>query len=392
MFGFSNQTLGESSTDKRMKALEEQLIELKVESERKIKALEDKLIKSQKRNKKRNSRLNRKLDAITGAITNNGFLSAGVSKSSIDWIGEEADIDFKDEFTYNTDSVIGLQSEYRLSDKLSATVQMVARGFSNYDLQTEWLYFRYHFSDQLSVRVGRRRGSVFMYSEELEVGFAYPWVRPPMGYYITSSSSGEGFNIDYKWQVGETFHRIIVGVSGTSNAKITAFLFDLDDVYTFTYTIDIADYTIRVAELRTDASTTLSDLNLTLSDRIKFHTFGLIYDNGSWLISTEYFRSEGSEVLTMDVEAFYVSLSRRFRKFQPYITFSSQYSTGVDVVPFYLDNLQRRSKRKISSIGFRYDLTSKLAIKMQAEHLYDRFEGKTPDGIDFYSIVFDMVF
>lgn len=91
--------------------------------------------------------------------------------------------DAYDRTDWNTDSMLGLQLKAPLVDKLSLTGQLVARGHEDYDLQVEWLFLTYEAMDNLDIRGGRLRIPFFMFSESLEVGYTYPWIRPPVDVY-----------------------------------------------------------------------------------------------------------------------------------------------------------------------------------------------------------------
>jgi hypothetical protein len=107
-----------------------------------------------------------------------------------------------DEEDWDTDSVLGLQIKVPLSDELSLTGQVVARGDENYDTKMEWLFMTYGLLDNLDVRAGRLRIPFFMYSDSLEVGYSYLWVRPPVDVYgQLGFTSFDGADVLYSFPV-----------------------------------------------------------------------------------------------------------------------------------------------------------------------------------------------
>ncbi len=76
-------------------------------------------------------------------------------------------------------SKLALQARYQFSEKLDFTIQAVARGFEDFDPEAEWVYFKYDLLDDLSLRIGRIRRPLFIHSDSYNVGYAYPWARPP---------------------------------------------------------------------------------------------------------------------------------------------------------------------------------------------------------------------
>lgn len=102
-------------------------------------------------------------------------------------------------FNAHRDNKIGLQFYRRLGDDLSITTQLIAKGFDSYfDVNASWGFLSWNAKPDFTVRAGRLVIPLFMLSEYLEVGYAYPWVRPPMEMYSgvpLSSWSG----MDFSW-------------------------------------------------------------------------------------------------------------------------------------------------------------------------------------------------
>ncbi|MGM0680095.1 MAG: hypothetical protein ACQESY_09550, partial [Pseudomonadota bacterium] len=85
------------------------------------------------------------------------------------------------------DNDIGLQFSTAVSDKVDMTVVLHAQGGAdNYDIDTQWAYASYHFNNELELRMGKYKGPFYMVSDYKDVGYAYPWVRPPLEVYSTN--------------------------------------------------------------------------------------------------------------------------------------------------------------------------------------------------------------
>ena len=77
-------------------------------------------------------------------------------------------------------SKFGTQLNYGLTDNIGATLQLTAKADQDeWKANVEWAYFSWQVSDNLMLRAGRLRNPVYMYSETLDVGFSYPWLRLP---------------------------------------------------------------------------------------------------------------------------------------------------------------------------------------------------------------------
>lgn len=103
---------------------------------------------------------------------------------------------YDDEFSINPESMFALQTQVVGDDKISATVQLIGRGGDSFDIEAEWAYISYNFTDQLTLNVGRSRTPLFYYSDFLDVGYAYHWIRPPSIFY-GGQSYYDGLGLNY---------------------------------------------------------------------------------------------------------------------------------------------------------------------------------------------------
>ncbi len=136
-----------------------------------------------------------------------GFLSVGATvldnKNENNDNGVTLD-GFDDEAgNFKQDTVFGLQITKQINDKTSATGQLVSRGTNNYETESAWAFVSYAVSSETDVRMGRLRIPFFYYSEFLEVGYAYNWVRTPSDVYSIPFSSFDGLDITHRFSVGK---------------------------------------------------------------------------------------------------------------------------------------------------------------------------------------------
>ncbi|ARU55723.1 hypothetical protein OLMES_1648 [Oleiphilus messinensis] len=139
---------------------------------------------------------------INQGIRVSGFLSAAVAQVAIEeelqWGNEGPD----NEVDWNSDSIVGLQISYSVTERLSAVLQMVSKGGFNSEFDADWFYLHYNFNESFSIMAGRIRPQFFMMSDYVEVGFTYPWIRPPVEVYDpipTDVGQGVSFNYVTHW-------------------------------------------------------------------------------------------------------------------------------------------------------------------------------------------------
>lgn len=123
-------------------------------------------------------------------------------------------------FNAHTKNKVGMQFYKRLSDDMSFTTQLLATGEdSDFDFNAKWGFLSWEVQPNFTLRAGRLVIPLFMLSEYLEVGYAYPWVTPPMEMYSgvpLDSWSG----IDFSW----------TGYRGDWDYRVTAAFGTLDEV------------------------------------------------------------------------------------------------------------------------------------------------------------------
>ncbi|MBL4868399.1 MAG: hypothetical protein JKY67_18695 [Pseudomonadales bacterium] len=148
--------------------------------EERINKLEKQLKKLARKSTKRNRAINSKFKKAQARLKFNGFVSAGLSRSD-----EAADsiIGVSDQNNYLVDTIFGLQVNAKINDKTSAVLQLVGRGIDANNVLAEWGYLSHAFTPNVTVRIGRLRVPFYVASEYIEVGYAYPWVRPPIDVY-----------------------------------------------------------------------------------------------------------------------------------------------------------------------------------------------------------------
>ena len=98
---------------------------------------------------------------------------------------------FKDNLDYQPDSLVGIQVSGRINDKATATVQITSKALDQWDTSADWAYITYQPRSDFTWKLGRFRGPFFLYSENIQVGYTYPWITPPYSVYNIPFTSTE---------------------------------------------------------------------------------------------------------------------------------------------------------------------------------------------------------
>lgn len=131
---------------------------------------------------------------------------------------------YDNDLSFNPESTVGLQAQIPINDRLRGTVQFIARAGDDNNVTAEWAYLTYELTDELSINAGRFRLPLYYYSDFLDVGKAYHWIRPPAELY-NGPSGLNGFNLYYSKYLGD-YELSGQYWFGTDNVEVDAAPFD----------------------------------------------------------------------------------------------------------------------------------------------------------------------
>lgn len=110
----------------------------------------------------------------------------------------DGDISFKDE------SLFAVQASADLSEGLTATVQLLAEGTDDFNVEAQWAYLTYEISDTHSVSAGRLINPIFFQSQYEKVGYAHNFSRLPKSVYGDFDfSTLEGVSLNSTYFIGD---------------------------------------------------------------------------------------------------------------------------------------------------------------------------------------------
>jgi hypothetical protein len=308
----------------------------------------------------------------------------------------------------DVDTRLGMQLDATFARHWSAVLQVVSeQGLDNsYRPRIEWANVKYQVTPELAVRAGRIALPVFLMADYRKVGYAYPWVRPPVeGYNVLPISSSDGVDATLRWTLGAVRNASQL-FYGHSSVPLTSPLY----VYArggigVSNTSEWGAFSVRANAISAEISSNIgSDLFGALGafgpagqaldaryaldhKRLTMLNIGLNYDPGTWFLMAEAGRTNGRSFLGATRSA-YVSAGWRWHAFTPYATWASVRAVGATLDPGLpagalppalaptaamlnagLNALLTTIPQQTSAAaGLRWDLGTNLALKLQ----YDR--------------------
>ena len=260
---------------------------------------------------------------------------------------DESVYDYDSDFNFNPASVFGLQVRGDVSDKLSATAQLVGRGSDDYDADFEWAYMTYMLNNNVNISAGRLRMPLFKYSASLDIGYSYHWLTPPDAIYGIDFNNIDGVRLDYSTYSGDWEYggQLTVGrVETDTTISGTPAALELENVMALSLEATRDWFSARtlfargkVSAFNDDFETFVDGLNAFGSsipsaslaaagfsvdeDTGTFFEVAVDIDKYDWFVGAEFTQTEVDGAVIADNKAWYVTAGMRFGKFTPHITY-----------------------------------------------------------------------
>ncbi len=313
----------------------------------------------------------------TDAVTINGFLTTSLTSEKNSEDATYNNGTAKEHPQANTrDNRVGIQIAAPVNPELNATAQLVARGgVDQYHVGVDWAYVDYKPSAYFDAHVGKYKISQFLVSDFADIGYAYPWVRPPQDVYSTNPLiSLSGVDLFFTVPVvsdtkltmqafyGDGTHKTFIpartiDVMGYPFEKGTQVTFDTNQTKGWNVTLQNKIFRLRTGYFSTKVDAPDFGLNDVWGS---FGGAGFSMEWHNVVAYSEYIKRNTAPEMAgafPDQRAHYETLGYRMGAFLPTVTHSRLDPSGQRS-PL---QLQERS----TAIGLRYELGSGADIKFE---------------------------
>lgn len=310
-------------------------------------------------------------------------------------------LDYSDSFEFDNQSLAALQFDWRVSNKLSVTSQLLGHSNSDRESGIEWLYLTYDLDDDWQFRIGKQRTPFYRYSDVINVGFAYHWINPPQQLYNgVLFPTYEGININYRYG-NEEIQGSIEAYWGEFNDSYeiaeTTIKPDVKNLHGVISRIRKQNVLFTLAFHRGDIDLTLAELDgfsqvlrsagydvsadsLSAKGKVEVLSMGLSYHSFDYFAETEIMKLVGGPTVFPDMTSAYVTAGIYSPPMTYHVTLATSnasYSKPVNEIPLGLaDELDQLSlayesvyselnRDSLDSLtfGVRYDFNEHFAIK-----------------------------
>lgn len=287
------------------------------------------------------------------AIQFDGFMTAGAAKIvSIDdadkgniYIGGLGDRGISEDLSFEKDSRFGLQISSEVAGNMSVVAQILGAGDKgNFNAIIEWAYIDYELHDVASIHVGKIKQPLYLVNDYVEVGYAYPWIRPPQEVYYLNNplNSVNGIELLLQFPVGPGTLSLqpYLGSNRDDIPNAQGAYFEAENIYGMDIKYSGRGYAVHASGFRCDVKTTGGfnvpaannmlgqdlEVNLNGTGECNVIATGFNLDLANVVAYAEWTKRTTTDELSRpfgDTEGYYATLGYRIGKFLPHITYAA---------------------------------------------------------------------
>lgn len=278
---------------------------------------------------------------------------------------------YDNNWSLSPDSTLGLQFSSFFTNELSLISQITVSGISNLEANVDWLYLNYHLNPELSIQIGRKRLPLFYYSDFLDLGYAYYWIRPPADLYTWQITNYNGISLLYERTISDwdTSINLYYGNEESDDNDLLGLLFGVPvdenwkDMVGIVGTManDWADIRLSFMEGLVDRD--ISGVRVISNTRQQFLGLSANFTLGAIQALSEFnkYVRPGNSI---SIDTYMLSFGYSIGDFTPHVTRSAFEQKGND------------EKHHTTTLGVRWDFQTNIAFKIQYDNVVD--EGNTP--------------
>lgn len=321
--------------------------------------------------------------------------------------------------TWETDTRIGFQVNYRSNEQLEAVAQVVShyRWNNNFQPELTWAFLKYTPNEAIALRAGRVGFDAYLAADSRDVGFSYLWARPPVEFYgVLTIPFLDGIDAILRLPLGDGVGRI--KVYGGLDRQVIPTQFglteDLNGSRTYGSILDYQDnhWTLRIGQARTrmarefpygglnfpllldatgnmqsdpavrNALTSIRRDIAVAGKHTRFTSLELAYEDGPLQMQGAISHLKSETLLLPDSKGGFLSVGYRLGRFTPYAALSAVKSeknyraeelrgrgTGLEPLISVADYMftSADENQRTLTLGTRYALTHQMALKVQLD-------------------------
>ncbi len=317
---------------------------------------------------------------------------------------------YDDDISFKPDTIFGLQISADLGEGLSVTGQFTGAGGEDFDANVAWAYISYELNESWTMVAGRQRLPFFFYSDFLDVGYAYHWMRPPVETQVAVDTL-DGLQFRFEGSAGswDTRVQLYGGVSNNDSEllndevnlenAIGAVFYASNDWLQLRATHMVTDFYL---EETGEANPALWNQGEDDAVDADFTGFAAHMTLGNGFIVAEYVTYEFDDPIQpvgwTTYEGAYISGGYRIGDLTPHITFSAENQEVEDSVFAAAGLTDGDDASESITVGIRWDFHPQAAFKVEYQTRSDESDSNIEayygdrNEVDVVTVGFDVIF
>lgn len=282
---------------------------------------------------------------------------------------------------FTSDSRLGLQISAKVNQDISVTGQLLAKAREdNSNTKADWAFVSYRVNEPITIRAGKIKFPTFLISDYYEVGYAYPWIRPPQEVYSSNPiTTLNGVDVLAKFRLGgmtllfQPYYGDSRGATalvpqealplmGAPAGTVAYTGFTADALHGYNLSIGSDVFTVRYGTLQTKVNASAFGV---FQDTAKFTSAGVTMDWQNIVLYSETFKREIDGTANFafpNQKGSYATLGYRIGKWLPLYT-AARIADNHNPKTLFGTPLKQTSK----TLGLRYEIGSAAALKFEAQ-------------------------
>lgn len=314
---------------------------------------------------------------------------------------------YQNSLSFTEQTLLALRVDANLSDKLKLVTQGILHTGTIRENEVQWLYLQYQATRSISVRLGRQRMPFFDFSETNDVGFAYPWITPPIQVYTDFLFFDiDGVLASYEFsgkEVSGAIESYFGEFEGELTVAETSSVTKLDNSRGLILKLSYDNFRFRASHHITQVDLGLKPLiefrdilrsagfnqsadSISLVGSIEFSQLSLSYDSFDYFMRSELTRYDSDFLAFPDVKNGYITVGYNFYPYSVHLTYANsveEYARPKNIIPVGIDPqvdalsagfdqvLTQLNNDGLESLtlGLRYDYSDNIAFKTELSKL-----------------------
>ena len=326
------------------------------------------------------------LNCQAGTYEINTFLNVGAATHSAE-TGEYLQ-QISNRISYEYDTSYGINFRTQLTENVNGVAQLTSASRNgDFGMDLEWGFVEYAFSRDWRLRIGKMNLQTFNLSDYIEVGYLYPWIRPPEEVYgFNPMRNYPGIEIMHTARLGKNIDLISMLFTGSAEVQLSEVTtMRAEDGYGVNFQLTMPGFMVRagsitpVVEIQQEAfllqtggtPIPMPGANIDPGQRLYLTTFGLSWDYSNFVGYGEWVKTtpQGAlhEVFPKQKGA-YLTMGYKIGNFLPFVTAATADAdvfTGT-ITQGEFQPIPGRAQDSVS-LGLRYEVNDFAALKLEVK-------------------------